>query len=96
MWRDLEKDFRVIVDKHPGIEKSNNVVHLGTLGTGNHFIEVCLDTEDAELAELADDLSISWLKRPEALASNATDGHEMFAWQCSQRPDADLWVQLPR
>ena len=25
------------------IEKSNNVTHLGSLGTGNHFIEVCTD-----------------------------------------------------
>ncbi len=31
--------------KHPKIAKSNNVKHLGTLGTGNHFIEVCLDEE---------------------------------------------------
>ena len=56
--------------------------------------EVCLDTDDPALADLADDLPVSWLKRPKGLASNATDGHEMFAWQCSQRPDADIWVQL--
>lgn len=24
----------------------NTISHLGTLGTGNHFVEVCLDTED--------------------------------------------------
>src|SRR5690606_20883434 len=42
-WKDLEAGFKVIVDKHPAVEKSNHVVHLGTLGTGNHFIEVCLD-----------------------------------------------------
>jgi tRNA-splicing ligase RtcB len=35
-----------LVDKHPKIEKSNHVVHLGTLGTGNHFIELCLDERD--------------------------------------------------
>ena len=56
--------------------------------------EVCLDTECDELAALADDLPVSRLKRPEQLASNATDGHEMFAWECAQRPDADIWVQL--
>ena len=37
-----------ILDKHPGIEKrvgkhSNWARQLGTLGGGNHFIEVCLD-----------------------------------------------------
>ncbi len=36
--------FARICEKHPAIEQSNNVRHLGTLGTGNHFIEVCLDT----------------------------------------------------
>jgi tRNA-splicing ligase RtcB (3'-phosphate/5'-hydroxy nucleic acid ligase) len=40
---DLAKDFARITAKHPKIEKSNHVVHLGTLGTGNHFIELCLD-----------------------------------------------------
>ena len=56
--------------------------------------EVCLDTESAEIAGLAGDLPVSHLNRPAELASNATDGHEMFAWECSQRPDADMWVQL--
>ncbi|MDB5719523.1 MAG: hypothetical protein JWP15_141 [Alphaproteobacteria bacterium] len=55
--------------------------------------EVCLDTECDSLAAVADDLPVSRLSRPSELASNATDGHEMFAWECAQRPDADLWVQ---
>jgi len=46
-WRNLmADDFAIIVDKHPAIAKSNNAVHLGTLGTGNHFVEVCLDLND--------------------------------------------------
>lgn len=45
-WRTLEPRFEAIVEKHPRIEKSNNVHHLGSLGTGNHFIEVCLDEDD--------------------------------------------------
>src|SRR5207237_1107783 len=32
--------------RHPRIGKGNDVNHLGTLGTGNHFIEVCLDETD--------------------------------------------------
>jgi regulator of RNase E activity RraA/CMP-N-acetylneuraminic acid synthetase len=56
--------------------------------------EVCLDTESDALAALADDLPITRLVRPPALATNGTDGHEMFAWECAQRRDADLWVQL--
>lgn len=35
--------FQTIVDKHPSVGQSNNLKHLGTLGTGNHFIEICLD-----------------------------------------------------
>jgi tRNA-splicing ligase RtcB len=37
--------FERLCSKHPKIAKSNHVQHLGTLGGGNHFIEVCLDTE---------------------------------------------------
>ena len=32
--------------KHDKIAGANHVVHLGTLGTGNHFIELCLDEAD--------------------------------------------------
>jgi tRNA-splicing ligase RtcB (3'-phosphate/5'-hydroxy nucleic acid ligase) len=44
----FQKDLRKILGKHAGIEKrvgrkSSWVHQLGTLGGGNHFIEVCLD-----------------------------------------------------
>ncbi|MEM9695501.1 MAG: RtcB family protein [Myxococcota bacterium] len=45
-WGELEGEFAKICDKHPKIAKSNHDRHLGTLGTGNHFIEVCLDETD--------------------------------------------------
>jgi tRNA-splicing ligase RtcB len=45
-WRDLTPRFERIVAKHPRIARANTVNHLGTLGTGNHFIEICLDEED--------------------------------------------------
>ncbi|MGR4972531.1 RtcB family protein [Pseudomonas sp. LARHCG127] len=45
-WSALEGRFNLITDKHPSLEKSNNRKHLGTLGTGNHFVEVCLDETD--------------------------------------------------
>ena len=45
-WTGLLNRFEMIVDKHPKVGKSNNVNHLGTLGTGNHFIEICLDEQD--------------------------------------------------
>jgi len=42
-WHDLEPGFARITSKHGAIKNANTAVHLGTLGTGNHFIEVCLD-----------------------------------------------------
>ncbi len=45
-WKGLQARFDRIVDKNKAIEKSNTVVHLGTLGTGNHFIEICLDERE--------------------------------------------------
>ena len=45
-WAGLKPRFDAIVAKHPTIRQSNNLKQLGTLGTGNHFIEVCLDEAD--------------------------------------------------
>jgi tRNA-splicing ligase RtcB len=43
----LVDNLAQIVAKHPKIKQSSERAanHLGTLGTGNHFIEVCLDQE---------------------------------------------------
>lgn len=46
-WGNLAAGFKKITDKHPTIEKSNNINHLGTLGGGNHFVEACLDENDS-------------------------------------------------
>ena len=45
-WSGLATDFERIVDRHPRLKNTNNLNHLGTLGTGNHFVEVCLDEDD--------------------------------------------------
>ena len=45
-WARLKPDFDDLCAKHPALSKSNNHKHLSTLGTGNHFIEVCLDEAD--------------------------------------------------
>ena len=45
-WATLAARFKRITDKYPRLEKTNNLIHLGTLGTGNHFIELCLDEVD--------------------------------------------------
>ncbi|MGV8712718.1 MAG: RtcB family protein [Nitrosomonas sp.] len=45
-WTGLLPGFKRIVEKYPRLKDANHHVHLGTLGTGNHFIEVCLDEAD--------------------------------------------------
>lgn len=40
---DLGTFYNRLTNKHPKIVHRRPVEHLGTLGTGNHFIEVCLD-----------------------------------------------------
>lgn len=42
-WAKLSSDFEMICAKHPVLKNTNNFKHLGTLGTGNHFVEICLD-----------------------------------------------------
>jgi tRNA-splicing ligase RtcB (3'-phosphate/5'-hydroxy nucleic acid ligase) len=46
-WAELAPEFSALTRDHPKLEKTNNRKHLGTLGSGNHFIEVCLDEEGA-------------------------------------------------
>lgn len=44
-WSQLVDDFALICERHPRMKNTNNLKHLGTLGTGNHFVEICLDEE---------------------------------------------------
>ncbi|MDM3871710.1 RtcB family protein [Porticoccus sp. W117] len=46
-WAQLAGQFDVLQEKHRVLKNTNNLNHLGTLGTGNHFIEMCLDEHDA-------------------------------------------------
>ena len=47
VWATLVEDFDALCELHPRLKNTNNRKHLGTLGTGNHFIEVCLDEAGA-------------------------------------------------
>ena len=46
-WLQLKDEFDVICQKTPRLKNTNNHRHLGTLGGGNHFVEICLDEEGA-------------------------------------------------
>jgi tRNA-splicing ligase RtcB len=44
-WEPLRGEFEALCARHPVLKNTNNLSHLGTLGTGNHFIELCLDED---------------------------------------------------
>ena len=46
VWAKMEPAYKAIVDKYPKLNHVQRINHLGTLGTGNHFIEVCLDENE--------------------------------------------------
>ncbi len=46
-WSELDADYQALVAKFPKLGRGASVSQLGTLGTGNHFIEVCLDENDS-------------------------------------------------
>lgn len=43
-WLALEGRYQQITERHPQLHKRTADRQLGTLGAGNHFIELCLDT----------------------------------------------------
>lgn len=45
-WDSLSARYQDLVGKHPKAQGYNSYNHLGTLGTGNHFVEVCIDEND--------------------------------------------------
>ena len=42
-WAVLEAGYNDVVERNPKAAHPRGLGHLGTLGTGNHFIELCLD-----------------------------------------------------
>jgi tRNA-splicing ligase RtcB len=46
VWAKLNATYDEIVGKYPKLAHPQKTNHLGTLGTGNHFIEVCLDESE--------------------------------------------------
>ncbi len=45
-WKPLDEGFKAMQDKHAFLKGGNNINQLGTLGSGNHFVEICLDQKD--------------------------------------------------
>lgn len=46
VWKQyLEPDFKKLLVIRPELENTNNINHLCSLGTGNHYNELCVDEE---------------------------------------------------
>jgi tRNA-splicing ligase RtcB (3'-phosphate/5'-hydroxy nucleic acid ligase) len=48
----LADGLKELEEKHPALRDAQSVTHLGSLGGGNHFIEICLDEEQRVWAML--------------------------------------------
>lgn len=46
-WGTLKARYEALCSRYPELAKANTARHLGTLGTGNHFIEICIDEHQA-------------------------------------------------
>jgi tRNA-splicing ligase RtcB (3'-phosphate/5'-hydroxy nucleic acid ligase) len=45
-WKRISPKYRELIGKHGKVSSRNAATQLGTLGGGNHFIEVCIDQDD--------------------------------------------------
>lgn len=66
---------------------------LKQLKKSKYITDVYLDTEDESMASLASNIGVKILLRDKKLASNKTDGHELFVNECLSVPDADIYIQ---
>ena len=56
--------------------------------------EVVIDSDSPKILDAGEWYGATPLRRPAALATNATNGHQLAAWQASQRPDSKVIVQV--
>jgi tRNA-splicing ligase RtcB len=45
-WGQIEADFARLFERYPKLKRGTETQSLGTLGGGNHFIEICLDAHN--------------------------------------------------
>ena len=56
--------------------------------------EVVIDSDSREILDAGEWYGATPLQRPAELATNATNGHQLAAWQASQRPESEVIVQV--
>src|SRR6266513_24553 len=67
VWQTLKPRYDAILEKHPKLDRGNHSNHLGTLGTGNHFIEVARK-----------DMQIFFINLPDKDLAYFSEGTEHF------------------
>lgn len=55
--------------------------------------DIVVDSDDEEILKIAKEHRFTVLKRPDELATNATDGNSFFRWETSNFPEADIYMQ---
>jgi tRNA-splicing ligase RtcB len=79
IWQTLKPRYDAILEKHPKLDRGNHSNHLGTLGTGNHFIEVCLDEAENYFIEIArKDMQKFFITLPDKDLAYFSEGTEHF------------------
>lgn len=96
-WAVLRTEFARITDKYPHLAGTNHHQHLGTLGTGNHFVELCLDELDRVWVMLhsgsrgvAMPLGAPLLKKPKKICGNINAICPMRIWPICKKAPAIL------
>ncbi|EOJ0287188.1 HAD hydrolase family protein [Campylobacter jejuni] len=54
--------------------------------------DIFIDSDSAEILNLAENLGFGIIKRPESLATNNTNGNELLQWE-AKNIDADIYIQ---
>ena len=66
---------------------------LERLTASSEIDEIYLDSDSVQMFDRVRELPVQWLKRDTSLATNATDGHELFMNEVRQ-VEADIYIQL--
>ena len=97
----LQAEWIEIDKRHPGIANKQNAAHaLGTLGGGNHFIELCLDEEDrlwvmlhSGSRNIGNRMGTYFIERAKAAIGDKTLVDKDLAWLSEDTPDFDDYVR---
>lgn len=81
------KNMRILDGQYLFVHKLNQLL------LSKYVTEVWLDTDSDLMIDIVSNLPVKILKRDKKLASNQTDGHELFANECASVPDADIVIQ---